>query len=191
MTPRDLARALGFSRIAFGAGLLVAPRASAGLFLGVDGMTPGATVISRAAGIRDAILGGMILHTVDHPQVGRRWLFACAACDLVDGLAAVAARDGLPRVRGAAFAALGLSAAVMHAAVAQQLTSPGGLESVAAQSPPAPASSPDVVMPDGADEAKHAMGARTVGVDTASAGGGVGSGTGPGSDGGTTGGLQA
>jgi hypothetical protein len=135
------------------------------MFLGVGGTTPAATVISRAAGVRDAILGGMILHTVDNPQVARRWLFACAACDLVDGLAAIAARDGLPRVRGAAFAAMGLGAAVMHATVAQQMTSASGLESVAAQSPPAPASSPDVVMPDGAEEANRAMGARTIGVD--------------------------
>ena len=166
MSPRDLARALGFSRIAFGGGLLAAPRGSAALFLGTDATTPAATVLSRAAGVRDAILGGMILHTVDNPQVARRWLTACAVADLVDGLAALSARDGLPKVRGAAFAALGLSATVGHAVVARQLTSASGLEATAARSEPAPASSPETVMPDGAEEAKRMMGARTIGVDT-------------------------
>jgi hypothetical protein len=166
MAPRDTARALGLSRIAFGAGMILAPRASARPFLGVDGTTAGATVLGRAAGIRDAIFGGMILHTVDHPQVARRWLTACAACDLVDGFAALAARDRLPRVGGLAFAVMGLSAAVGHFVVGQQMTGASGLEGAAARSTPAPASSPDTVEPEGAEEAKQAMGARTIGVDT-------------------------
>jgi hypothetical protein len=49
-------------------------------------------------------------------------------------------------------------------------------------------------MPDGADEAKRAMGARTIGVDApgtpGSSAGGVGSGAGPGGDPEQTGGLQ-
>jgi hypothetical protein len=166
MAPRDTARALGLSRIAFGAGMILAPRASARPFLGADGTTPGATVLARAAGIRDAILGGMILHTVDNPQVSRRWLTACAACDLVDGLAALSARDGLPRVRGLAFAAMGLGAAVAHFTAGRKMTGASGLEGAAARSAPAPASSPQTVEPEGAEEAKRAMGARTIGVET-------------------------
>ena len=166
MSPRDLVRALAASRIAVGVALLLAPRRIGRLFWGPDADTPAASVAGRAAGARDALIGGMVLHTADNPQVARRWIASVAAIDAVDGLAAFAARDGLPRTRGWAFVVLALGSAVQHALLSQKMVSAEGLEATAARSTPAPASSPETVMPDGAEEAKRAMGARTIGVDT-------------------------
>ena len=121
MEPRDAVRALAVTRIAFGAGMVLAPGLAAGPFLGADAATPGATVIGRALGARDALMGAMVLHTADNPTVAKRWISSCAAIDVVDGVAALVARDGLPRVRGAAFVAIALGSAVAHGLLAQSV----------------------------------------------------------------------
>jgi hypothetical protein len=99
--PRAAARVLAFGRIAIGAALLAAPRRAAAGWVGADGRRSGATVLARALGAREALLGFMVLHTLDHPEVAPRWLSATAACDALDLAAAAAVRDDLPRVRGA------------------------------------------------------------------------------------------
>jgi hypothetical protein len=109
--PRDAARALAVGRIAIGAAFLVAPRTSAAGLMGADGRRPGTTVLSRALGARDMLLGFMVLHTVDHPEVAPRWLSATSACDAVDALAMGAVRDELPRARGSFGIALAAGAA--------------------------------------------------------------------------------
>jgi hypothetical protein len=166
MAPRDTVRALAVTRIALGAGLLLAPRRGGAAWVGGDGATPGASALARAVGIRDVVFGGMLLHTLDHPQVAQRWTATCGLVDAVDGTAVLAVRDQLPGGRGLLGSLVGFGSAVVHLALSRQLTSPSGLEGAAARSTPAPASSPDTVMPDGAEEAKRAMGARTIGVDT-------------------------
>jgi hypothetical protein len=124
--------------------------------------------------VRDAIFGGMVLHTVDHPQVGKRWLAACAVADGVDFAAAFAVRDELPPVRGKLGMLVAGGAAVAHAALAQGAgagagpASTGGAgdpaaEAAAVATPPTPASSPETVYPDGSQEAMRSMGARTEG----------------------------
>ncbi len=119
MAPRDAARALAIGRIVIGVLLVLAPRRAAAGWVGADALTPGASVIARALGVRDAIFGGMVLHTVDHPQVGKRWLAACAVADGVDFAAAFAVRDDLPPVRGKLGMLVAGGAAVAHAALAQ------------------------------------------------------------------------
>ena len=163
MSPRAAVRALAFGRIAIGLALVLAPRRAAAGWIGSDADRPGASLLARALGIRDAIFGGMVLHTVDHPQVGRRWLAACAVADAVDFTAALSVRGDLPPVRGTMGMLVAGSSAAAHAALAQAVASPGGLEDVAASTPPAPASSPETVYPDGSDEAMRSMGARTSG----------------------------
>ncbi len=170
MAPRDAARALAIGRIVLGVLLVLAPRRAAAGWVGADALTPGASVIARALGIRDAIFGGMVLHTVDHPQVGKRWLGACAVADAVDAAAAFAVRDELPPVRGKLGLLLAGGSAVAHAALVQGAgsasTGPAGdpaAEAAAVATPPTPASSPETVYPDGSQEAMRSMGARTEG----------------------------
>ena len=95
MAPRDIARVLAAGRIAIGAGLLAAPRLSLGMWIGRDAGRTSAPV-GRALGIREVVLGAMALHTLDRPQVARRWLRTLALCDAVDLAATLAARPALP-----------------------------------------------------------------------------------------------
>ncbi|MFP5361260.1 MAG: hypothetical protein ACLGI5_00860 [Thermoleophilia bacterium] len=87
---------LAGGRIAIAAGLLAAPRLSLGMWIGRDAAAAGVAPVGRALGIRELVLGGMLLHTIDRPQAGPRWLRAVAACDAVDLVATVAARRALP-----------------------------------------------------------------------------------------------
>jgi len=52
--------------------------------------------VLRALGVRDLVLGGIALHTLDHPEVAPRWQRTCAAVDAVDFAATAAARRSLP-----------------------------------------------------------------------------------------------
>ena len=121
MSSRDAVRALAIGRIAVGVAYVLAPRRAASVWIGRAGETGGASVFARAAGIRDAVFGGMLLHTLSHPQVARRWTATCGACDLVDGAAAWAVRSSLPPARGRAFALFAFGAGAAHLALAQQL----------------------------------------------------------------------
>jgi hypothetical protein len=117
MSARTVARALGAGRVAFGAAMLVAPRAVGRAWVGDDGERPGATALVRALGVRDLVLGLLALHTLDHPQVGPRCQRTLAACDAVDLLATLAVRDRLPAsaVAGAALVAGGAAAGGLYA----------------------------------------------------------------------------
>jgi hypothetical protein len=97
VSPRDVARALAAGRIAIGAGLLAAPRLAIGTWLGRNAVDRAVAPVGRALGVREVVLGGMLLHTLDRPQVGPRWLRTLAACDAVDLAATLAARRALPR----------------------------------------------------------------------------------------------
>ena len=96
MSPRDLARVLAAGRIAIGCGLLATPRLSLAVWIGRDAAAPAVNPVGRALGIREVVLGAMLLHTVDRPQIAARWLRAVAACDAVDLAATVVARRALP-----------------------------------------------------------------------------------------------
>jgi hypothetical protein len=96
LSPRTVARTIAAGRIAVGLGLLVAPRAVARPWIGEDADRPGTTVMIRGLGARDLILGLLALHTVDHPQVGRRYVRTMVVCDAVDLAATLAVRDALP-----------------------------------------------------------------------------------------------
>jgi hypothetical protein len=102
MEPRDVARAYAAGRVAIGVVALLAPRAIGRVWLGASGATPAGGVAMRALGIRDLVLGGIALHTLDHADVAPRWQRTCAAVDAVDFAATAAARDALPPL-GSAF----------------------------------------------------------------------------------------
>jgi hypothetical protein len=98
LSARDVARVLAAGRIAIGAGLLAAPRLTLGMWIGREAAPQAVAPVGRALGIREVVLGGMLLHTIDRPQAGARWLRAVAACDGVDFAATLAARGVLPRL---------------------------------------------------------------------------------------------
>ena len=163
MSPGNAVRALAIGRIVLGVILVLAPRRSARLFISADADSAGGSVLGRALGVRDAIFGGMVLHTAGHPQVGQRWLRACAVADGVDAFAVVAARRELPTLKWLQFLLVAGGSAAAHTALSQAVVSSEGLSDAAATSAPQPASSPETVYPDGSAEAMRSMGARTEG----------------------------
>jgi hypothetical protein len=124
MQPRDAARAYGAGRVALGAAMLLAPRVFGRLWLGRPADTPSGAVALRALAAREVILGGIALHTVDHPEVGPRWQRTCAAVDAVDLAATAAARRSLPPVGSALVMAMAAGGAATGAWLGQALSRP-------------------------------------------------------------------
>ncbi|HEV2776782.1 MAG TPA: hypothetical protein VGV90_14405 [Solirubrobacteraceae bacterium] len=125
MAARDVARALAAGRVAIGAGLLVAPRLSLGVWIGREAAAGAVAAPARALGIREVVLGGLALHVVDRPAVAARMLRTLALCDAVDLLATLAARRSLPpQGRALVIAMAGAAAAGQLWAAAQLLAAP-------------------------------------------------------------------
>jgi hypothetical protein len=122
VSPRSAARVLAVGRVAFGVALLAVPEKVGNGWLGEHAERPAVQALVRSVGIRDLVLGMIALHTVDHPDVGPRWLATCAAVDSVDLVATVAARSDLPKagVAGTALIAGGAAAAGFYLARALQ-----------------------------------------------------------------------
>jgi hypothetical protein len=112
VSPRQGARGLAVGRAAFGAALLIVPRTVAKGWLGEYAERPAAHALVRSVGVRDIVLGMVALHTLDHPEVGPRWLATCAVVDTVDLLATGAARSDLPAAGVAGTALLAGGSAV-------------------------------------------------------------------------------
>ncbi|MGH2887403.1 MAG: hypothetical protein ACRDPA_32680 [Solirubrobacteraceae bacterium] len=109
------ARIMAAGRVLIGATMLAAPDLVAAPWVGEDARTPGARVIVRALGARDAVLGaGTLAAAGDRAQL-RRWLIASSASDVADFVATLAgprssARSAVLAVAAAA-AVTGLAAA--------------------------------------------------------------------------------
>jgi hypothetical protein len=121
LSPRDAVRGLAIGRIAIGVASLLFPRLAGRLSVGPDGGSDAVTVMMRALGVRDAVLGGMTLHTLGNAQVARRWISTCGAIDAVDCAAAFAARRALPPSARMAFYVIAGGSAVAHAALSQRI----------------------------------------------------------------------
>jgi hypothetical protein len=109
-TERALAVNLAAGRIAIGAGLWLAPRLSSRL-LGFGEPDPRTLALSRIAGTRDLVLGGLQLSALEDRKRLSRITAAVAACDAGDTVAfalAIGNRStraaGIRGVVGAAFA---------------------------------------------------------------------------------------
>lgn len=121
MPPRDIARGLGAGRVLVGASLLLAPTLAGAGWLGRDARRPGVRALLRALGIRDLIIGALVLHVADRPGVGYRTLATAAVADAVDFAAFLGARDHLTRVGGPGVIAMAGGGAASHAALAAAL----------------------------------------------------------------------
>jgi hypothetical protein len=109
-------------RLAIGAGLLVAPRLSLGMWLGRDAATPSIAPVGRALGVREVVLGAMALHVLDTPRVGPGLLRVLAGCDGVDLVATLAAGRALPAPGRVLIAAMAGAGAATQTWAAAQLT---------------------------------------------------------------------
>jgi hypothetical protein len=111
---------LGFAlgRVAFGAGLIAAPGSVASRWLGPDAARPGAGVAIRALGARDIALAAGAASAAQRGEPTRPWLIGCAACDLCDLAATLAAGDGIPARGRWGTAALAGGAAALGIALA-------------------------------------------------------------------------
>src|SRR5215210_5030266 len=83
-----LARGLAINRIAFGLGYIAAPERTGKGWVGKAAEKGGATVLTRALGARDLVLGAGALWAMQRRAESARPWFAAHA---------VAARDSLPR----------------------------------------------------------------------------------------------
>jgi hypothetical protein len=105
---------VGFAlgRIAFGLGLIAVPERVASSWLGADAERPAAQVAIRALGARDIALAAGAAIAARRGEPVRPWLIGCAACDLTDLGATLAAGEAIPpRGRWGTVALAGAAAA--------------------------------------------------------------------------------
>lgn len=104
-----LARLFAITRIAIGATLVLAPSVTSS-WAGPPARRPGIQLITRAAGIRDLMVGWRTVQALDRRAPVRRLLVDGAVADAVDLGATVAAWSHLPRLARLGLLASGASA---------------------------------------------------------------------------------
>jgi hypothetical protein len=93
-----LAGGLAINRIAFGLGYIAAPERTGSGWIGKPAEKGGTTVLTRALGARDLVLGAGALWAMRQGRDSARpWFAAHAVADATDLAATVAAKDSLPR----------------------------------------------------------------------------------------------
>lgn len=118
--PHALARLLGITRIAIGATLVVAPGVTSA-WIGPVARRPGVGLITRAAGVRDLILGVRLVQALDQGTPVRRLLVDGTVADAVDLGAVVLAWRHLPQLIRPAIAGTAAGAVATGAWLASQL----------------------------------------------------------------------
>lgn len=120
MDDRQAGRWYATARVGIGVCLMVAPRALEG-WIGPVARQPGAKLLGRILGARDAALGvGTLLALADHTPV-RRWLQLAAAVDSVDALVSLGALRHVTARRSLPAAALAAGGAATGAWLATRL----------------------------------------------------------------------
>ena len=93
-----LAKGLAINRVAFGVGYIAAPERTGSGWVGKAAKKGGATVLTRALGVRDLVLGAGALWAMRQGDgAARPWFAAHAVADATDLAATVVAKDSLPR----------------------------------------------------------------------------------------------
>jgi hypothetical protein len=105
-------------RVAYGAGLIVAPARLSRSWLGPAGQTPPVQVPLRGMGAREIAVHGAGLIAVLRGAPLRPWLAASIAGDIADTAATAAGRSGLPAGAAPKTAAVAGGSALLTAAVA-------------------------------------------------------------------------
>jgi len=112
MDAKRIASALGWGRLAFGVAMMAAPDRVGRSWVGADGARPGPSVVMRAFGAREVLLGFLGAHVASRPGVGRRTVASLALLDAVDFTTTLAARRSLPASGVATVSAVAGPAAV-------------------------------------------------------------------------------
>lgn len=108
----------GIGRLAFGAGLMVAPRELAGVLMGrKEARRPLARIALRGYGTRDVVLGVAILRALAGDRDLRPWLGAGIASDLLDVALQLAEWPEIPSGKREVGIATALGAAATGAAL--------------------------------------------------------------------------
>lgn len=120
MDPKAVPSVLAAGRVAFGTGLLLAPRTFASPWIGRHARDPLTTVMIRGFGARDLALGVGGLLCLRRADAGRaRWWYgAQALSDGVDGLATLAAGPAMSSRRRALIGAVACGSAAIGVATA-------------------------------------------------------------------------
>ena len=105
-------------RVAYGAGLIVAPERLTRRWLGPAAGAPPTQVPLRGMGAREIVVHGAAIAAALNDLPLRPFLAASAAGDLADILATVAGRDGLPKGSAPATLAVAGGSALLTAALA-------------------------------------------------------------------------
>ena len=105
-------------RVAYGAGLIVAPERLTQRWLGPAAGAPPTQVPLRGMGAREIVVHGAAIAAALNDLPLRPFLAASAAGDLADILATVAGRDGLPKGSAPATLAVAGGSALLTAALA-------------------------------------------------------------------------
>lgn len=116
MDRRAVITAVAATRCAAGTAFLVAPRLAGVVFAGSSASSPAATVLARALGVRDLLIGVGTLRAVARGDDPGDWLAYGAVSDTVDALALTAAAPKLGRTR-LAIAAVAAGAALTQLAL--------------------------------------------------------------------------
>lgn len=117
-SPATAASTVFALRIAYGAGLMVVPDKLTKRWLGLGARTAPARVGLRGLGAREVVLHAGGLLAAQRGEAVRPWLAASIAGDLVDIVATVVGRRGLPEHAAPATALVAGGSALLSAAVA-------------------------------------------------------------------------
>ncbi len=97
MDARRIATVHAAGRAVLGAALTVAPKAATAGWIGKDASRAPVTVVARALGVRDSVMGLGVLRTLPEGEAAKPWIAACLVADAVDLGATLAVRDQLPQ----------------------------------------------------------------------------------------------
>ena len=109
-------------RVAFGAGMLLAPRKVAHGWIGDDVDRPPVVLLVRAVGVRDILIGAGAIVALATNQPAKMWLRAGVAADLADASLTAAYLGKLPRQGALGTIALTIAAAYIGNRLASQTT---------------------------------------------------------------------
>ena len=124
MDARQAATQLCYARIAFGLGLMLAPRQMAKGWSGSDAVRYGGRVLAVALGARDLALGLGTLRALKRGGPVQDWLLAGAMADGADFVGSLALRDSLPATGSLGVAALAANGATISLWAARALGQP-------------------------------------------------------------------
>ena len=115
MEARQIATVHAAGRAVVGAALVLAPKAATAGWIGKDATRDPVTVVARALGVRDAVMGLGVLRTLGEPEAVKPWVAACLAADIVDLGATMAVRGKLPTQGAVAVSAVAAGSALVGA----------------------------------------------------------------------------